>query len=316
MKDFFSEDSFDELFANSGFETKKIEINTELSDEVFDSLRVYIHKVCGIDLKPDKKYLIKQRLEAVLRSYKIANFAELAQKLSINHEKSLRDDVIMAMTTNETSFFRDKKPFDAFGNTILPGLIDLIKERNARPFNRRGSKVSIWCAASSTGQEPYSIAMIIKEYLSKKISSGVTEKDFGITATDIDSGALSKAMSGEYTNLEVARGLTLPLQNKYFKKNDLTNTWNIDTSIKNMVDFKILNLIENFNSLGGFDVIFCRNVLIYFDLPQKKKILEGFYKLLSKDGILILGGSESMYELSDKFKSEHIHGAIIHTKKA
>ena len=316
MKDFFSEDSLKDLFSDNGFETKKLEIDTELSDEVFDSLRVYIHKVCGIDLKPDKKYLIKQRLEPVLRSYKMTSFAILAEKIMGFHDKSLRDDVIMAMTTNETSFFRDKKPFEAFSNTIIPELVDLIKERKNRPYNRRGPKVSIWCAASSTGQEPYTIAMSIKEYLQKSIGTGIEESDFGVTATDIDSNALAKAMSGEYTNLEVARGLPLELQKKYFKKNDITNTWSIDSTIKNMVDFKLLNLIENFSSLGGFDVIFCRNVLIYFDLDQKKKILDGFYNLLSKDGILVLGGSESMYELSDKFKSEHIHGAIIHKKKS
>lgn len=315
MKDFFSEDALKDLFADSGFETKKFEVNTELSEEVFDSLRVYIHKACGIDLKPEKKYLIKQRLEPVLRQQKISSFTELAQKLNVYHPDELRDDVIMAMTTNETSFFRDKKPFEAFKNTILPELEDIIKERKNRPYNRKGPKVNIWCAATSTGQEPYSIAMLIDEYISKKIGSPISLDDFGITATDIDSNALAKAMSGEYTNLEVARGLPLEFQTKYFKKNDISNTWSLDNKIKNLVDFKRLNLIENFNNLGGFDVIFCRNVLIYFDINQKRKILDSFYNILSNDGILILGGSESMYELSDKFRSEHIHGAIIHKKK-
>ncbi|MGR3218824.1 MAG: CheR family methyltransferase, partial [Candidatus Anammoxibacter sp.] len=244
----------------------------ELTKSDFENLSRFVYKTCGIVIKDEKTYLIQQRLEPIAKSIGCKNFAELCFKLSANCSSSLHDQIIAAITTNETSFFRDTHPFDTFKNTILPKLGNLVEERKNRKPVRKGAKIRIWCAASSTGQEPYCLAMIIYEYTQGVKYRGITENDFEIMATDISSKVLAKAIAGEYSDFEITRGLQPSHKNKFFiKENGL---WLIDNRIKDMVEFKRLNLMKPFTMLGGFDVIFCRNVLIYFDDPAKRSIFD------------------------------------------
>ncbi|MEE8393411.1 MAG: protein-glutamate O-methyltransferase CheR, partial [Rhodospirillales bacterium] len=202
------------------------------------------------------------------------------------NDDSLMAEVIEAMTTNETFFFRDTWPFDTLRDTVLPRLM----------ANRTRTKpIRIWCAAASTGQEPYTIAMILNE--DKHQRNGWR---FEITATDISSESLNRAREGRYTQFEVQRGLPLPLLVKYFKKTG--DFWFIDPSIKAMVQFREFNLLDDFKPLGLFDIVFCRNVLIYFDTPTKADILARIRSRMMNDGALFLGGSETVIGITESFE--------------
>jgi len=167
----------------------------------FDEIRNYIFKISGMEIRDEKRYLVQQRLEPVVRSFGLNDFTGLIQRMTIDGDMRLRDKVIEAITTNETFFFRDVHPFDTFSDYILPELGERIRKRKSSPFGRKESKVSIWCAASSTGQEPYSLAMLISEYAEANKYAGVGTNDFSILATDISSEVLAKALSGEYTEM-------------------------------------------------------------------------------------------------------------------
>lgn len=285
----------------------------ELSREEFNELRQIIYKICGISILDGKEYLIKQRLEPVARVYGINSFHELYMELVKSTSVDLRDRVIVAITTNETSFFRDAHPFSAFNDHVLPELDKMIQIRKERAYQRKGNKVSIWSAASSTGQEAYTVAMLINEYVEKKRLSGLVNDDFGILATDISSDVLAKAMKGEYSQFEIRRGLPEQFLKRYFRQEG--DIFRLDGRIRNMVEFKRVNLIESFAALPGFDVIFCRNVLIYFDNDTKKIILEKFYNLLSNEGFLILGASESVYSITDQWESIRVGQTTVYRKK-
>lgn len=284
----------------------------ELSKYAFENLREYIYNKCGIVINDEKTYLIQQRLEPLAILIGCKDFEEFYHKLKEDCSPRLHSQVIEAITTNETSFFRDSHPFIAFKDCILPELGNLIISRKGRQQGRKGSKVRIWSAASSTGQEPYSISILICEYAQVNIYRGILANDFEIMATDISSKVLSQAIAGEFTEMEVSRGLSDELRLKYFTK--IGDIWSINEYIRDMVEFRRLNLIEPFTLLGGFDVIFCRNVLIYFDDNTKRKILDQFHYMLSQQGFLVLGGSENVYSLSNKFKSIR-HGETILYKK-
>ncbi len=284
----------------------------ELSRCEFDNLSKYIHSKCGIVIKDEKTYLIHQRLEPVVNSLGFNNFTELYLNIANNCTTNLQDKVITAITTNETSFFRDNHIFESFNSYILPKLDEFIKERSERKMQRKGSKVRIWCAASSTGQEPYCIAMLIDEYVSKNRHHNIKNSDFEVLATDISSKVLAQAISGEFTTMEAARGLSSSQIERYFSKVD--GKLLLNQNIRDMVEFRRLNLIEPFTMLGGFDVIFCRNVLIYFDGSTKKKIMDQFHYMLPDDGFLILGASESTYGTTDKFDPIYINTSIIYKK--
>lgn len=286
----------------------------ELTEQDFNNLSKFIYDKCGIVIKNEKVYLIRQRLEPLAKLHGCNNFAEFYFKLSKNCSASLQDQIITAITTNETSFFRDTHPFETFETHMLPQLCASVEERKNRKPERKGSKARIWCAASSTGQEPYCIAMIIYEYMQNVKNRGITPNDFEIMATDISSKVLAQAISGEFREHEIKRGLQSSHMNKYFVKED-DNTWVIDKKIRDLVEFRRLNLMESFTMLGGFDAIFCRNVLIYFDDTAKRKILDQFHHMLSDDGFLVLGSTESTYGITDKFKSIQHNKTIVYKKK-
>jgi chemotaxis protein methyltransferase CheR len=237
-------------------------------------------------LSVDKHYLLESRLLPVARRAGLAGLAELVHRLLSDDCEALAAEVVEAMTTNESFFFRDKIPFEHFRDTIIPRLIA------ARSHRRR---IRIWCAAASTGQEPYSLALSIKE-MGDRLSGWNVE----IIATDISNEALRRARSGIYSQFEVQRGLPIMLLLKHFKQ--IGENWQIGPDIRAMVQFRALNLISDFAHLGVFDLVFCRNVLIYFDQPTKINVLDRLAQNLDREGYLVLGAAETVVGLSENLK--------------
>lgn len=285
----------------------------ELTKSDFSIIRNYVRNACGIDLSDDKDYLVHQRLESVAQSLRCANFFEFSRMLQACPDAAVLDLVVAAITTNETSFFRDEHPFEMFRSTILPELCRLVQERKSRSYNRKGAKVSILCAGASTGQEPYSLSILIHEHLQFYSPNSVEASDFSIVATDISSRVLAKAVDGEYSDMEMGRGLTDTQKNIYFTKKG--TLWVVKNQIKDLVEFRRVNFVEPFIYLGGFDVIFCRNMLIYFNNETKQSILNQFYQILTNDGSLILGSTENVYTITDLFESKHVGGSVLYKKK-
>lgn len=239
----------------------------------------------GIVLNPSKAYLVESRLGALAVEHGFVDIGALARALKLA-PKNVQIDVIDALTTNETFFFRDKTPFNLFEETILPSLV---KSRTA------GGKIRIWCAAASTGQEPYSLAMLL---LKHKRMLGLRSVE--ILATDISSAAVKRAKDGIFTQFEVQRGLPVQMLMAHFTQ-DGTH-WQISDEVRNMVKFTELNLMRPFAHVGLMDVIYCRNVLIYFNSDTKRKVLDGVAKLLRPDGFLVMGAAETMMGHSEKFE--------------
>jgi chemotaxis protein methyltransferase CheR len=251
----------------------------------YEYLRKLLKDQSGLDLSADKQYLIESRLVPLSRKAGLAGIPELVQKMKAG-SASLVAQVVEAMTTNETFFFRDKIPFDHFRQSIMP---EILKARAAR------KSVRIWCAAGSTGQEPYSLAMCLKEMESQLAGWRVE-----IIATDLSQEVLEKSKTGLYSQFEVQRGLPIQLLVKYFKQNG--EFWQINPDIRAMVQHRQLNLLHDFSQLGTFDVIFCRNVLIYFDQDTKINIFSRLCKIMEPDGFLVLGAAETVVGLTDAFK--------------
>ncbi len=257
-----------------------------MEDRTFHIYEKILKSESGLIITKDKGYLLESRLLPIAKEIGCENLDELARKIEQPFEKELRKSVVEAMTTNETSFFRDTRPFDNLRDVILPFFL----KKNA--ITRR---IRIWSAACSSGQEPYSIAMIIKEMESK-----FTGWNIEIIATDLSEDILDKAKKAEYTQFEVQRGLPIQLLVKYFEQQG--DKWCIKDDIRRMIKFKTLNLLGEYSLIGSFDIVFCRNVLIYFDPDTKAQILNKIYKVLSKDGVLLLGGAETVIGLDVEFK--------------
>ena len=251
----------------------------------YDYLRKFLKERSGLDLSPDKQYLVESRLLPLARKASLPGISDLVLKIR-NGDGRLATDVVEAMTTNETFFFRDKIPFDHLRDSIVPGLI---KARAARKSLR------IWSAASSTGQEPYSIAMCLKE-----MGAALVGWRIEIVATDLSQDVLEKCKTGIYSQFEVQRGLPIQLLMKYFTQS--SDVWQLNADVRSMVQFRQLNLLQDFSHLGTFDVIFCRNVLIYFDQDTKAMIFERLAKGLEADGTLLLGAAESVVGITDAFR--------------
>jgi chemotaxis protein methyltransferase CheR len=262
----------------------------------FNLLAKLIKDKSGLTLTKDKAYLLESRLLPVARKYTLKNLDELVMRLRTRHEQGLIRDVVEAMTTNESFFFRDIKPFDQFKQVVLPYLLKA--RANAK-------SIKIWSAACSSGQEPYTLAMILKEEKPKLLGWNIE-----IVATDLSTEILAKAQAGLYSQFEVQRGLPIQMLMKYFKQ--AGDRWQIDQSLRDMVRFRPFNLLEDMNSLGQFDVIFCRNVLIYFDQPTKQMVLERMARQLGQDGFLYLGGAETVVGITDKFQPMTNHRGIYH----
>ena len=256
-----------------------------MTPQDYDFLRKFLKERSGLELSTDKQYLVESRLTPLARKTGLAGISDLAQKLR-SGATALATEVVEAMTTNETFFFRDKIPFDHLRETVVPALL------KARGSRRR---LRIWCAASSTGQEPYSIAMCLKE-MSTELAGWHVE----IVATDLSVGVLEKSKAGLFSQFEVQRGLPIQLLVKYFTQ--VGELWQINADIRAMVQHRQLNLLQDFSHLGKFDVIFCRNVLIYFDPETKSMIFDRLCQSLEADGVLALGAAESVVGISDAFR--------------
>ena len=256
-----------------------------MKPEDFDFLAKMLKDRSGLVLTKDKSYLLESRLMPVARKRGYKGLEELVAQLR-KRDEALAVDVTEAMTTNESFFFRDQKPFDQFRQIVLPNL--LATRATKKSFR-------IWCAAASSGQEPYSLAMILKEEAAK-LAGWKTE----IVGTDISREILQKARAGLYSQFEVQRGLPIQMLVKYFKKRD--DQWEIDPGIRAMVQYKEWNLLGDLGALGSFDVVFCRNVLIYFDQETKGVVLDNISRQMNDDGVLYLGGAETVLGISERFK--------------
>jgi chemotaxis protein methyltransferase CheR len=251
----------------------------------YEYLRKLLRDHSGLDLSADKQYLIESRLLPLSRKVGLPGISELVQKMKAG-SASITTQVVEAMTTNETFFFRDKTPFDHFRASIMP---EILAARAGR------KSIRIWCAAGSTGQEPYSLAMCLKE-MGATLAGWRVE----IIATDLSQEVLEKSKAGIYSQFEVQRGLPIQMLVKYFKQNG--ELWQINADIRAMVQHRQLNLLHDFSQLGTFDVIFCRNVLIYFDQDTKINIFKRLAKITEADGFLVLGAAETVVGLTDVFR--------------
>ena len=251
----------------------------------YEYLRKLLKERSGLDLSPDKQYLVESRLIPLARKVGLTGITELVQKMKAGSE-ALTSEVVEAMTTNETFFFRDKVPFDHLRETMLPALLQARASRRS---------LRIWCAASSTGQEPYSIAMCLKE-----LGAALAGWRVEIIGTDLSQAVLEKSRAGIFSQFEVQRGLPIQMLVKHFTQ--IGELWQLNPDIRAMVQYRQLNLLHDFAQLGTFDVIFCRNVLIYFDQDTKAGIFERLAKVVEADGFMVLGAAESVVGISDAFR--------------
>jgi chemotaxis protein methyltransferase CheR len=252
----------------------------------FDFIANLLKQKSGLALGRDKSYLLETRLSPIAARAKVASVEELIRGLRQGRHANLVADITSAMTTNESSFFRDGRPFETFRTEILPRLL----ERRDKTRTIR-----IWCAAASTGQEPYTLAMLLKE---EKALLGSHRIE--IVGTDIAPEVLARAKEGIYSHFEVQRGLPARLLVKYFDK--VGDQWQIKPELRQMVQYREFNLLNDLKPLGRFDIIFCRNVLIYFDQATKANVLGAMNGVIADDGVLFLGGAETVLGISDKFK--------------
>lgn len=272
-----------------------------MKPENFEFLIGFLKETSGLVLTKEKGYLIENRLMPIVRKRMISGLDDLVVAVRAGSDKDLIKEVTEAMTTNESFFFRDNTPFQQFREIVLPRFIE---SRAARMALR------IWCAAASTGQEPYTLAMILREEAAK-LSGWRLE----IVATDLSTEALDRARAGVYTQFEVQRGLPIQYLVKYFQQKD--SHWEIKDSVKSLVKFRPFNLLDEPSVIGPCDIVFCRNVLIYFDHETKGQVLAKIRRLLPADGVLYLGGAETVLGISDHFKPiQGLNGAYAVTELA
>jgi chemotaxis protein methyltransferase CheR len=265
-----------------------------MTDVEFDFLRSYLKLRSGLALSGEKRYLVESRLGPVCRRFNLEGLGALANALKNNRDTAMERAVVEAMTTNETFFFRDRAPFDLFRDVLLP-------EAMARRAAQR--RLRIWCAAASTGQEPYSLAMLLQE-----AGPRLAGWSIDLIATDLSTEVLAKAKAGLYSHFEVQRGLPVQLLIKHFEQ--AGEQWRIASSLRQMVDYRPLNLLQPFDALGTFDIIYCRNVLIYFDAPTKGDVLARLSASLAPDGAMLLGAAETVIGLTDKLVPNAQHRGL------
>ncbi len=275
-------------------------VNKELQDKEYVLFRDFLEQQCGIVLGDNKQYLVKSRLAPLMQRFGVATLSELVNKTLSPFERQLRSAVIDAMTTNETLWFRDTYPYELLKKQILPEL-----EKTCRT-------VKIWSAASSSGQEPYSIAMTALEY--QQTRPGAFSLGVKILGTDISNTMLEHCQRGEYDGLALSRGLSPERRTKFFEDSG-KGMMRLRDNVRKNVNFRHLNLLDSYTLLGKFDIIFCRNVLIYFSADVKAKIIHQFSQSLNSRGYLFLGASESLSSLNSDFEMVRCNPGIIYRKK-
>lgn len=279
----------------------QLKSNHTLEQAEFDQFRVFLKDACGIALGENKQYLVANRVRRLLEDYNLHSFGELVSALKNNTNRRLRDQVIDVMTTNETFWFRDSYPFEHLKNTLLPELL--------APANKMFGPVRIWSAACSSGQEPYSLSMVAEEY--KRKAMGTLARPIQIVATDLSSIVLEQARQGIYDKLSVMRGLSAERREMFFEAVDESN-WRVKGPLRERVEFRPLNLMDSYGALGRFDIVFCRNVLIYFNADLKLKILQKIHASLRPGGVLFLGSSEGVGAASNLFEMVRCEPGILY----
>ena len=271
------------------------------SDDLYKKFAYFLEKQCGIVLGENKQYLVKSRLTPLVSQFNFPSLSDLIEKVITGHNNQLRNSVVDAMTTNETLWFRDVYPFELLTTKLFP------------EFLKTKRNLKVWSAASSSGQEAYSIAMCAIEYDKIKPMNNLNIK---ITGTDISDSMLNQCNLGQYDSLALSRGLSEGRKRQFFIPVDgLMNKMQVKPEVKKLTSFKRLNLLDSYAALGKFDLIFCRNVLIYFSNDVKSQILNQFANALNPDGYLILGASESLNGLTDKFEMVRCNPGIIYKLK-
>ncbi len=268
----------------------------------FEQFRTFLEKACGILLGSNKQYLVSSRLNKLMEQNGIKTLGELVQRMQGLPRSGLREQVVDAMTTNETLWFRDAYPFEVLKNRVLPELL------KANPAQR----LRIWSAASSSGQEPYSLSMSIDEF--ERSNLGQLRAGVQIVATDLSSSMLLACKSGEYDSLAIGRGLSQERLQRYFDPKE-GGRWAVKAAIRSRVEFRALNLLDSYASLGKFDIVFCRNVLIYFSAEVKRDILLRIHSTLKPGGYLFLGASEALNGLPDHYQMVQCSPGIIYKVK-
>lgn len=272
----------------------------ELDSNAYNQFREFLERQCGIVLGESKLYLVKSRLGPVMTRFSITSLTELVQRSMQISERAIRSAVIDAMTTNETLWFRDTYPFELLTSQVFP------------EYKSQRLPLKIWSSASSSGQEPYSIAMSYLEF--KARNPGAFPGGIQITGTDISNKVLDQSKLAVYDKLSLARGLSAERRQKFFTDVD-NGQAKLKDEVSRLVQFRHLNLLDSYALLGKFDIIFCRNVLIYFAPEVKKKILAQFRQSLNPQGYLFLGASESISSLSDDFEMIRCNPGIIYKRK-
>lgn len=257
-----------------------------INAEDFEAIRNFLRENSGISLQDGKDYLVEGRLASVLSSEGFADFGDMIRSLQDKNSGTLRKKVLEAMTTNETSFFRDRHPFETLRTGVLP---ELLKKRQQQ------KKLEIWCAACSSGQEPYSLAMLILDKFSQ-----IKDWNIKIIASDISEEMLERSREGVYSQFEISRGLPGYYVPKFFQR--FGSKWEVKQELKEMMEFKQINLNSSLTGIPPVDILFIRNVLIYFDENTKQSILKKIKGLLKPDGYLFLGSGEHMSGLEDLFE--------------
>lgn len=272
----------------------------QLDDKSYNDFRTFLEQQCGIVLGENKQYLVKSRLAPLMAKFNVESLADVVKRTLSPMERQLRSAVIDAMTTNETLWFRDDYPFQLLKNKLLP------------EFASQRSPLKIWSAASSSGQEPYSIAMSVLEYQQNK--PGSFPGGVQIVGTDISTTMLEHCKYGHYDSLALARGLSAERKRQFFEPGD-KGMMKVKDNVKKMVSFRPLNLLNSYSLMGRFDIVFCRNVLIYFSPEIKAQILSQIHGVLNKEGYLFLGASESLSGLNQDFDMLRCNPGIVYKKQ-
>lgn len=274
---------------------------TSITADEFSVLSKYIYAICGVALEAGKTYLVETRLKSMLQQHACASFMDLYNKARNDRSGNMEKEIINAITTNETLFFRDASPFEVFKHKILPDLIDA----RARANPGRPVPIRIWSAACSTGQEVFSIAIALRETL-----GNLNNYNISILGTDISDDAVTKASYGKYNKFEIERGMPQQTLNRYFTL--MGDGWKIKDEIRAMAVFKKFNLMKPFSGLGRFDVVFCRNVAIYFTPADKKAVFEKIAGVLESDGALIIGSTESLSGVTSVFEAKRYMRSVFY----
>lgn len=276
-----------------------VEKHPSVTQQEYDAIRRFLEDSCGIVLGENKHYLVNSRLSRVMKEQGFSSLSELVKVLGSNQHRAVQVSIIDAMTTNETSWFRDNHPFESLREIILPDLDE-----------RVGQGAAIWSAACSSGQEPYSISMVIQEYLRSRpgVLPGIR-----IVATDISPSKLKEASEGIFDHAALSRGLSDEFKMRYFDHFD--DYSKVKPIIRERIVFREINLLKSFIALGRFDCIFCRNVLIYFSTDNKKDIINRLANALRPEGYLYLGGTESIASFTDRFETLRYRGGMVYKLK-